>query len=142
MPTINEYIDQLKEDRSDLVDNLETQGITGLTGDETFTQLVPQVLNISGGGEGQIIQYDVMPTPSAELEDKIIQYTGATDSTYTNGYFYKCESDHTALPEYSWVVIPVQDTPTYRYYVCGTYLVYNVTPDNYSIAPSFTLIFI
>lgn len=51
MPTTSDYLTQLEQDRQDLVDNLETQGITGLTGDETFTELVPEVLNISGGGE-------------------------------------------------------------------------------------------
>lgn len=46
MYTVDEYINQLKSDRSDLVDNLETKGITDLTGDETFTELVPKVLDI------------------------------------------------------------------------------------------------
>ena len=50
MPTTSDYLTQLQQDREDLIDNLETQGITGLTGDETFTELVPEVLNISGGG--------------------------------------------------------------------------------------------
>lgn len=50
MPTIAQQLSQLEQDREDLVDNLETKGITGLTGDETFTELVPEVLNISGGG--------------------------------------------------------------------------------------------
>ena len=45
-----DYLEQLEQDREDLVDNLETKGITGLTGDETFTQLVPEVLNIPSGG--------------------------------------------------------------------------------------------
>lgn len=44
--TTENYLEQLEEDRQDLVDNLETQGITGLVGDETFTTLVPKVLNI------------------------------------------------------------------------------------------------
>ena len=52
MATIVEQLTQLERDRQDLVDNLETKGITGLTGDETFTELVPEVLNISGGGGG------------------------------------------------------------------------------------------
>lgn len=49
--TTSDYLTQLQQDREDLVDNLETKGITGLTGDETFTELVPEVLNISGGGD-------------------------------------------------------------------------------------------
>jgi len=47
--TTNEYLEQLQQDREDFVDNLETKGITGLTGNETFTELVPEVLNISSG---------------------------------------------------------------------------------------------
>ena len=46
MATINEYIDQLKSDKSDLKTNLQTKGITGLTSSDTFTQLVPKVLDI------------------------------------------------------------------------------------------------
>lgn len=50
MPTIAEQLTQLESDRQDLVSNLQTKGITGLTGDETFTELVPEVLNIQTGG--------------------------------------------------------------------------------------------
>ena len=35
-------------------------------------------------------QYDTMPAASADLNGVIAQYTGTTDSTYTQGYFYKC----------------------------------------------------
>lgn len=49
MPTIAEQLNQLEQDREELVDNLETKGITGLSGDETFTELVPEVLNIPSG---------------------------------------------------------------------------------------------
>lgn len=55
MPTISEQLTQLVSDRDDLVANLIAQGISGLTGDETFTELVPEVLNISGGGGAQDI---------------------------------------------------------------------------------------
>ena len=48
--TTSDYLEQLEQDREDLVDNLETQGISDLTGDETFTQLVPKVLDIQTGG--------------------------------------------------------------------------------------------
>lgn len=60
MPTIAEQLTQLTQDRDDLVDNLTTKGITGLTGDETFTELVPEVLNIpSGGGTVEVKEKDV-----------------------------------------------------------------------------------
>lgn len=56
MPTIAEQLTQLESDRQDLVSNLQTKGITGLTGDETFTALVPEVLNIqTGGGGNQVV---------------------------------------------------------------------------------------
>lgn len=57
MATIEQQLTQLESDRQDLVDNLETKGITGLTGDETFTELVPEVLNISGGGGANLDDY-------------------------------------------------------------------------------------
>lgn len=47
-----DYLAQLQQDREDLVDNLEAKGITGLSGDETFTELVPEVLNIPSGSSG------------------------------------------------------------------------------------------
>ena len=49
MPTITEQLTQLVSDKNDLINNLETKGITGLTGDETFTELIPEVLNIPSG---------------------------------------------------------------------------------------------
>lgn len=60
MPTISEQLTQLISDRDDLVDNLTSKGITGLTGDETFTELVPEVLNISSGGALNI-QHGIIP---------------------------------------------------------------------------------
>lgn len=52
-----------------------------------------------------IIQYSTIPTASASNVGKIVQYVGATDSTYTNGYFYICTTDGT---NYSWVNLEVQ----------------------------------
>lgn len=54
MPTISEQLTQLISDRDDLVDNLTTKGISGLTGNETFTELVPEVLNIPSGGSSGV----------------------------------------------------------------------------------------
>lgn len=49
-----------------------------------------------------------MPTAAVGYLDKIVQYVGATDSTYTNGYFYKCVSDGQPTPTYSWTAVQVQ----------------------------------
>lgn len=57
-------------------------------------------------GDSEEIQVTVMPTAGSEYEDKIVQYVGDTDSTYTNGYFYKCVEDSGS---YSWVATSVQD---------------------------------
>lgn len=54
MPTISEQLTQLISDRDDLVDNLTTKGVTGLIGNETFTELVPRVLNIPSGGSSGV----------------------------------------------------------------------------------------
>lgn len=51
-------------------------------------------------------QTDVMPTPSTAYLNKIIQYTGDTDEDFTQGYFYKCETDGTT---YEWKAINVQE---------------------------------
>lgn len=52
MATIEQNLTQLIQDKDDLVTNLTSKGIIGLTGDETFTELVPEVLNIPSGGGG------------------------------------------------------------------------------------------
>lgn len=58
--------------------------------------------NISYGSSRQL-QYSVMPTATEGLLGLIIQYVGATDSSYTNGYFYKCV---VASDIYSWSAVP------------------------------------
>lgn len=49
-----------------------------------------------------IIQYSTMPTASTDNVDDIVQFVGTTDSTYTNGHFYKCVSDGQDPATYSW----------------------------------------
>lgn len=48
------------------------------------------------------LQIDTMPTAASSYEGVIYQFTGTTDSTYTNGRFYKCVSDGQSTPTYSW----------------------------------------
>lgn len=55
-----------------------------------------------------VIQTTTLPTASVDNLGKIMQYTGTTDSTYTNGYFYQVVSDGQATPTYSWENINVQ----------------------------------
>lgn len=53
-------------------------------------------------------QYETMPTASASNLGNIVQYIGATDSTYTNAYLYKCVSDGQTPATYSWVRVNTQ----------------------------------
>lgn len=46
-----------------------------------------------------------LPTASAEYVGKIMMFIGASDATYTNGYFYECKLNEGA---YSWVQKNVQ----------------------------------
>ena len=64
---------------------------------------------------GQIIQYSVMPTASSSNVGDIIQFTGTTDSTYINGYFYKCVDNSGT---YSWENINIQkSSPQSMYFL-------------------------
>ena len=49
MPTTTDYLNQLISDKADLAANLTLKGVTA-SSSETFTELVPKVLDISGGG--------------------------------------------------------------------------------------------
>ena len=67
-----------------------------------------------GGGGGQHIQVDALPEASLQYKDKIVQYTGATTDTITNGYFYKCvehteTEGETITVTYSWKNVPVME---------------------------------
>lgn len=55
MSTTADYLNQLIDDRNDLADNLVTMGVVA-SHSETFTELVPKVLDISGGSN---IGYEV-----------------------------------------------------------------------------------
>lgn len=55
---------------------------------------------------GQFIQYSVMPTPSVDIVNKIVQYIGTSTASYINGYFYKCTEVSTGV--YGWTNISVQ----------------------------------
>ena len=48
------------------------------------------------------LQTATIPTAGSTYEGTIYQFTGTTDSTYTNGHFYKCVSDGQTPATYSW----------------------------------------
>ena len=74
--------------------------------DNPGTYLWEQI-NVQPDNDTQI-QVETMPTAASTLEDKIVQYVGATDSTYTNGFFYKCIEDTDTPGTYKWEAVSVQ----------------------------------
>ena len=58
----------------------------------------------------KITQYNVMPTADNTYLDKIVQYTGVTNNSYINSYFYKCMSDGQTPATYYWKQTNVQET--------------------------------
>ena len=50
---------------------------------------------INLNGKQDKMQYLVMPTATGSLAGQIYQYTGVTNASYTNGYFYKCTATGT-----------------------------------------------
>jgi hypothetical protein len=76
-------------------------------------------------GGKMAVQISTMPTAASTNEGEIYQYVGATDSTYTNGYFYKCVSDGGATPIYSWEQIYVQPASGGSVAIDGTTIEFN-----------------
>ena len=59
MATTQEYLSQLQADKQTLVNNLTTKGVSA-SNDETFTSLVPKVLDIEGGSDIVITDYSYL----------------------------------------------------------------------------------
>lgn len=62
-----------------------------------------------GHSIGETTQVSPMPTATADNSGAIVQYVGATNANYTNGYFYKCVSDGGITPTYSWEKVDLGD---------------------------------
>lgn len=55
------------------------------------------------------IQVSSMPTVTSADDGRIVQYIGATDTDYTNGYFYKCVESSATPGTYIWEAVQVQE---------------------------------
>lgn len=64
---------------------------------------------ISGTMDNGVAQFSVMPA-AGSYPNKIVQYIGVTDGTYTNGYFYKSVSNGQTPATYTWTQTDVQPT--------------------------------
>lgn len=98
-------------------DSAYTTEITGEAGklyvtldtDKTYRYDSTNGFVLVGGGDGETIQYDTMPTASSTLVGTIVQYVGSTTATYTKGYWYECVLDGAT---YKWQNIQVQEGGT------------------------------
>ena len=57
--------------------------------------------------QDKLIQFSIMPNPTADNLNIIVQYIGNTNNDYINGYFYKCEFINS---EYKWINIDIQSS--------------------------------
>lgn len=64
--------------------------------------------NIKVQDSEDIFRYNVIPSPSADIEGAIIQYIGVTNANYTNGYYYQCVESPVGSGTYVWVQKNVQ----------------------------------
>lgn len=105
---IDKYLESLINDRNTLADNLVSKGIPGITGDETFTELVPEVLNI--------------PSGSVVVREKDVNFYDY-DGTITNSYTAQEFLALTTLPDnpthegltsqgWNWTLTDAQDYVT------------------------------
>ena len=62
-------------------------------------------INIPTVGGKMAVQVSTMPTASADNVGDVVQFVGATDANYTNGYFYKSTENSGT---YSWVQTDIQ----------------------------------
>ena len=53
-------------------------------------------------------RYNVIPSANASIDGVIIEYIGATNANYTNGYFYQCVESPVGSGTYIWIQKNVQ----------------------------------
>ena len=82
--------------------------------------ITSDMLSVTTDGPDYLPQIATLPTASVSYLGQIYQYTGVTNSTYTNGYFYKCVSDGASTPTYSWTQVNVQPGGSGGSYTAGS----------------------
>ena len=85
----SEYLQQLQNDKATLVDNLTTMGVTA-SDDETFTELVPKVLDISSGGDITITDASYLFYNGARLNSLNELLSACKNVTRCQSMFYNC----------------------------------------------------
>ena len=94
-------------DLNDLPDNtknvIENIGVIKLSLD----QLQGSILSALAEKE-DIFRYNILPNANADIVNAIVQYIGATNANYTNGYYYQCVEFPIGSGTYIWVQKNVQ----------------------------------
>ena len=62
-------------------------------------------INVPAVAGKMAVQVSTLPTAASTNEGEIYQFIGTTDSSYTNGHFYKCVSDGQDPATYSWTEV-------------------------------------
>lgn len=94
--------------------NIENDNITSIRSVSIHKSTLPVATKkYVDDNKGQTIQYSSMPTADSTTVGKIVQFTGATNQDYTNGYFYIGTSttetvDNEEVTTYSWEQLDVQ----------------------------------
>lgn len=118
MYTIEDYLNSLKNDKSKLKDNLEEKGITGLSGDETFTELVPEVLNIKQSDLGEYFT-DTIPSGSSNAGGIINSIKKLPDNITLSGNPSYLFARASALEEAPIIDFSGQTNITGLFYYCA-----------------------
>lgn len=102
-----------------------TDSVSGETSYHAGNETEAETEQLAKYSDVQIIQVETIPSAGASHVGKIYQYIGATNLSYTNGYFYKCVSDGAASPSYSWEEVQVQKVEDATPHWTGTQAEYN-----------------
>ena len=72
---------------------------------ENITQLKLEINQLNGSlaKKEDIFRYNIIPPATSDIVGAIIQYIGATDANYTNGYSYQCIESPVGSGTYTWV---------------------------------------
>lgn len=89
MATTQEYLSQLQTDKQTLVDNLVTKGVNA-SNDESFTSLVPKVLDIESGSDIEINDASYLFYGGARLNNLEILLDACKNVTSCSNMFYDC----------------------------------------------------
>ena len=90
MATTQEYLSQLQSDKQTLVNNLVTKGVSA-TSDETFTSLVPKVLDIESGSDAEITDGGYLFYQNRRLDYLYEILALCKNVTKTNYMFASCD---------------------------------------------------